>query len=157
LIEALEWYRDHGQRLGADPARLGESFSEFAASKGWPAEHQDAAVSVYGLIRDQGPDAVMSPAPGLEEDAATIARASELLRTNPDAYWRDHELQEAQLEALERQEVAPPPPCRRCRPNRAPDRPSRCRPVRRPGSAKPALGGGERGGRRRGAVAPACA
>jgi hypothetical protein len=109
LIESLEWYRDHGQHLGGDPARLADSFSEFAASKGWQAEHQDAAVSVYGMIRDQGPDAVMSPAPSAEEDAATIARASELLRTNPDAYWRDHELQEAQLEALERQEAAPPP------------------------------------------------
>jgi hypothetical protein len=51
----------------------------------------------------------MSPAPSPGEDAATIARASELLRTNPDAYWRDHDLQEAQLEALERQEAAPPP------------------------------------------------
>jgi hypothetical protein len=39
----------------------------------------------------------------------TIARATELLRTNPGAYWRDAELQEAQYEALERQEAAPSP------------------------------------------------
>jgi hypothetical protein len=47
--------------------------------------------------------------PTAEEDAATIARAAELLRTNPNAYWRDGDLQEAQLEALERQQAAPPP------------------------------------------------
>jgi hypothetical protein len=46
--------------------------------------------------------------PSPEEDAATIARADELLRTNPDAYWRDHGLQELALEARERQQAAPP-------------------------------------------------
>jgi hypothetical protein len=49
------------------------------------------------------------PRGAAEEDAATIARVAELLRTSPDAYWRDGDLQEAQLEALERQEAAPPP------------------------------------------------
>jgi hypothetical protein len=63
---------------------------------------------VYDQIRDAGPDAVLAT-PTAEEDVATIARAAELLRTNPDAYWRDGDLQEAQLEALERQEAAPPP------------------------------------------------
>jgi hypothetical protein len=96
------------QTLARIPPGSPESFSEFAASKGWQAEHHDAAVSVYGMIRDQGPDAVMSLPPTPKEDAATIARASELLRTNPDAYWRDHDLQGAQLEALERREAAPP-------------------------------------------------
>jgi hypothetical protein len=109
LTEALTWYRDRGQRLGGDPAKLAESFSEFAASKGWQAEQQDAAVSVYGLIRDQGPAAVMAPAPSTEVDVATIAKADELLRTNADAYWRDYDLQEAVLEARERQVAAPPP------------------------------------------------
>jgi hypothetical protein len=74
------------QTLARIPPGSPESFSEFAASKGWQAEHHDAAVSVYGMIRDQGPDAVMSLPPTPKEDAATIARASELLRTNPDAY-----------------------------------------------------------------------
>jgi hypothetical protein len=66
-------------------------------------------VSVYGLIREQGPAAVMAPAPSADEDAATIAKADELLRTNADAYWRDHDLQEAAFEARERQVAAPPP------------------------------------------------
>ena len=48
----------------------------------------------------------MSPAPSAEDDAATIARAQELLRTDPDKYWSDAELQEAQLEALEREGAA---------------------------------------------------
>ena len=52
----------------------------------------------------------MSPAPTAKEDAGVIARADELLRTKPDDYWRDHELQEAVLEARERQEAAPPAP-----------------------------------------------
>jgi hypothetical protein len=108
VTQALEWYRDAGQHLGADPARLAESFGEFATAKGWQPEHLDAAVSVYDQIRDAGPDAVLAT-PTAEEDAATIARAAELLRTDPDAYWRDHELQEAQLEALERQQATPPP------------------------------------------------
>jgi hypothetical protein len=106
LTQAMEWYRDHGQRLGGDAAKVTESFAEFAAANRWPVEHLDAAVSVYGRVRDQGPTAVMAPAPAAAEDAATIARAAELLRTDPTAYWRDVELQEAQYEALERQESA---------------------------------------------------
>jgi hypothetical protein len=47
--------------------------------------------------------------PSAEDDAATIAKADELLRTNADAYWADQALQEAQLEALERQQATPPP------------------------------------------------
>jgi hypothetical protein len=106
LTQAMEWYKDH-VRPGMDEAKLAESFAEFAATKHWGAEHRDAAVSVYGQVRDQGPAAVMSPAPSTDEDAATLARAHELLRTDPNAYWRDVELQEAQFEALERQGTAP--------------------------------------------------
>jgi hypothetical protein len=98
---------------GPRPARHGriEAHGELrriCASKAWPEAQRDAAVSVYGAVRDQGPAAVLAPAPTAEEDAATLARATELLRKDPDAYWRDTELQEAQLEALERQETAPP-------------------------------------------------
>jgi hypothetical protein len=106
LTEAMEWYRDH-VRPGMDEAKLAESFNEFAAAKNWATEQRDAAVSVYGQVRDQGPAAVVSPAPSTEEDAATLARGHELLRSDPNAYWRDAELQEAQYEALERQEAAP--------------------------------------------------
>jgi broad specificity phosphatase PhoE len=55
-----------------------------AAAKNWGTEQRDAAVSVYSQVRDQGPAAVMSPAPSAQEDAATIARASELLHTDPE-------------------------------------------------------------------------
>jgi hypothetical protein len=106
LTQAMVWYKDH-VRPGMDEAKLAESFAEFAATKRWGAEQRDAAVSVYGQVRDQGPAAVMSPAPSTEEDAATLARAHELLRTDPNAYWRDVELQETQFEALERQGTAP--------------------------------------------------
>jgi hypothetical protein len=106
MQQAMEWYKDH-VRPGMDEAKLTESFTEFAAARHWGAEQRDAAVSVYGQVLDQGPAAVMSPAPSAEEDAALIARAHELLRTDPNAYWRDAELQEAQYEALERQEAAP--------------------------------------------------
>jgi len=106
LTQAMEWYRDRGQHLGGDEAKLTESFAEFAASKRWPEAQRDAAVGVYGQVRDQGPAAVMAPAPTAEEDAATLARAAELLRTDPAKYWKDAELQEAQYEALERQEAA---------------------------------------------------
>jgi hypothetical protein len=108
LTQALEWFRD-SVRPGMDEAKLTESFNEFAASKGWPAEQLTAAVAVYGAVRDQGPAAVLAPAPSPEEDVATIGRADELLRTNADAYWRDHDLHEAVLEARERQQAAPPP------------------------------------------------
>jgi hypothetical protein len=107
LTQALEWFRD-SVRPGMDEAKLTESFNQFAASKGWPAEQLTAAVAVYGAVRDQGPAAVLAPAPSPEEDAATVARADELLRTNADAYWRDHDLHEAVLEARERQQAAPP-------------------------------------------------
>src|ERR1700686_1308429 len=77
LTQAMEWYRDH-VRPGMDEAKLAESFTEFATAKHWPVEQRDAAVSVYGQVRDQGPAAIM--APSVEEDGATIARARELLR-----------------------------------------------------------------------------
>jgi hypothetical protein len=80
----MEWYKDH-VRPGMDETNLTESFNEFAAAKHWPAEQRDAAVSVYGQVRDQGPAAVISPAPSTEEDAATLARAHELLRSDPNA------------------------------------------------------------------------
>jgi hypothetical protein len=108
LTQAMEWYRDRGQRMGPDPAKLTESFTEFAASKNWPAEHRDAAVSVYGTVRDHGPAAVIAPT-SPEQDAATIARATELLRIDQAAYWRDVELRDANYEALERQERAGAP------------------------------------------------
>jgi hypothetical protein len=105
LTQAMEWYRDRGQHMSPDPAKLTESFTEFAASKHWPPEHRSAALSVYGAVRDQGPAAVIAPT-SAEQDAATIARATELLRTDQAAYWRDVELQEANFEALQRRESA---------------------------------------------------
>jgi hypothetical protein len=108
FLDALGWYRDHGQHLGADPSKLAESFREFASNKGWDAGHVAAATSAYDMIAEQGPAAVLAT-PSAEEDAATIARADGLLRTNPDAYWRDQGLQELALEARERQLAAPPP------------------------------------------------
>jgi hypothetical protein len=48
-------------------------------------------------------------APTAEEDAALIAKADELLKTNAHAYFRDPELQELALEARERQQATPPP------------------------------------------------
>jgi hypothetical protein len=106
FLDALGWYRDHGQHLGADPSKLAESFGEFASNKGWDAGHVAAATSVYDVIAEQGPAAVLAT-PSPDEDAATIARAAELLRTDPDAYWRDQGLQELALEARERQQAAP--------------------------------------------------
>jgi hypothetical protein len=88
LTQAMEWYRDRGQHMGPDPAKLTESFTEFTASKHWAPEHRAAALSVYGTVRDHGPAAVIAPT-SPEQDAATIARAAELLRTDQAAYWRD--------------------------------------------------------------------
>jgi hypothetical protein len=45
----------------------------------------------------------MEPTPSPEEDRATIARANELLAKDATAYFRDAQLQEDMLEALERQ------------------------------------------------------
>jgi hypothetical protein len=106
MTAALEWYKDH-VRPGMDETKLAESFAEFAAGKGWAPEHLEAATAVYEAIRDGGPEATMAPTPSAEEDAALIARANELLRTDAKAYWKDEALQEAQFEALERQQAAP--------------------------------------------------
>ena len=54
LSQAMRRYRDHGRRLGGDAAKITESFAEFAAANGWPPERRDAAVSIYGQVRDQG-------------------------------------------------------------------------------------------------------
>jgi hypothetical protein len=103
LAQGLEWYKDH-VRPGMDAAKLIENFTAFANGKGWPTEHLDAALSVYSQVRDEGPGAVMEPV-SAEADAATIAKATELMRTDPNAYWRNAELQEALFESLERQET----------------------------------------------------
>jgi hypothetical protein len=86
----------------------------------------------------------MSPAPSAEDDAATITRANDLLKTDPAKYWGDAELQEAAFEALERQagaaaeaEASPPTvpapgPRRRQRPRLRARRPLGARPHPRP-------------------------
>jgi hypothetical protein len=102
LTQTLEWYRDSVQ-AGMDETALYSSFSEFAQNAGWDASHLVAAQGVYGAIRAQGPESVMSPTPTPEEDRATIERANQLMRTDAAAYWKDEALQEAALEALERQ------------------------------------------------------
>jgi hypothetical protein len=102
MSEALEWYRDH-VRPGMDETALAASFAEFTHAKAWSIENQFAASSVHAAIRDHGPDAVMAPVPTPDEDAATIAKANELLAKDSAAYFRDEELQEAMFEALERQ------------------------------------------------------
>jgi hypothetical protein len=66
MTQAMDWYKDH-VRPGMDETKLTESFAEFAAAKNWGTEQRDAAVSVYGQVRDQGPAAVMSPAPELQQ------------------------------------------------------------------------------------------
>jgi hypothetical protein len=106
FLAALRWYADTGQHLGGDATRLAQSFGEFAQGAGWNATHIVAAQSVYNTIQEQGP-AALTDAPTPERDKETIEFANELLRTKPDEYWSDTELQELQLEALERQQVAP--------------------------------------------------
>jgi hypothetical protein len=107
MMQALEWYKDH-VRPDMDETALAASFHEFSAARGWDAEKIAIASSVYNQIRDGGPTAVLAMPPA-EEDAALIAKADELLRTNADAYFRDPDLQELALEARERQLAAPPP------------------------------------------------
>jgi hypothetical protein len=105
FLEALSWYRD-SVRPGADATALSANFHDFATSKGWNATHIVAAQSVYNTIREQGP-AALTDAPTPERDAETIEFATKLLQTEPDRYWADAELQELQLEAIERQQGAP--------------------------------------------------
>jgi hypothetical protein len=100
FLDALAWYRDH-VRSGADETQLADAFTRFAADKGWPAEQRDGALDLYRAIRDDGPGAVMQ-VPRSEEDRATLARADDLLRTDPARYWGDAELQDAVFEARER-------------------------------------------------------
>jgi hypothetical protein len=98
--DALAWYRDH-VRPDAGEAELADAFAQFAAGSGWPAEQRDGALDLYRAIRDDGPAAVtQTPLP--DEDRAAIARADELLRTDPARYWGDVELQDAVFEARER-------------------------------------------------------
>jgi hypothetical protein len=98
--DALAWYRDHA-RPDAGEEQTAEAFAQFAASSGWPAEQRDRALDLYRVIRDDGPAAVMQ-APLPDDDRATVARADELLRTDPARYWSDIELQDAVFEARER-------------------------------------------------------
>jgi hypothetical protein len=109
FLAALRWYAEKGQHLGGDATRLAQSFGEFAQSAGWNATHIVAAQGVYNSIRGQGP-ATLTDAPSPERDQETIEYATKLLQTEPDRYWSDAELQELQLEAIERQQSAPQAP-----------------------------------------------
>jgi len=100
FLDALAWYRDHA-RPAADEAQLAGAFAQFAADRGWPVEQRDGALDLYRAIRDDGPAAVMQ-ALRPDEDRAILARADELLRSNPARYWSDIELQDAAFEARER-------------------------------------------------------
>jgi hypothetical protein len=100
FLDVLAWYRDHA-RAAADEAQLADAFTQFATDNGWPAEQRDGVLDLYRTIRDNGPTAAMQ-APRPDEDRATVARADELLRTEPARYWSDMELQDAAFEARER-------------------------------------------------------
>jgi hypothetical protein len=100
FLDALAWYRDHA-RPDAGEAQLADAFAQFAADHGWPAGQRDGALDLYRAIRDNGPAAALH-APPTDEDRATLARADELLRTDPARYWSDPELQDAVFEAHER-------------------------------------------------------
>jgi hypothetical protein len=100
FLDALAWYRDHA-RAGADEAQLADAFARFAEDRGWPTAQRDGALDLYRAIRDGGPDAAIE-APAAEADRATLARADDLLRTDPNRYWHDAELQDAVFEARER-------------------------------------------------------
>ena len=100
FLDALAWYRDHA-RPAADEAQLADAFAQFAADRGWPVEQRDGALDLYRAIRDNGPAAIMQ-APRPDEDRAILARADELLRSDPSRYWSDVELQDAAFEARER-------------------------------------------------------
>lgn len=101
FLDALAWYRDHG-RAASDEAYLNKAFAEFAANRGWPAEHRDGAIEVYRAIRSEGAAAMTDTAPSPEEDRARIAHSEEVLRSDPGRYWKDRELQDAVFEARER-------------------------------------------------------
>jgi hypothetical protein len=114
FLDALAWYRDQA-RAGAGEAQLADAFARFAEDRGWPAAQRDGALDLYRAIRDGGPGAVIE-APPAEADRAMLARADELLRTDPARYWGDAELQDAVFEARERLDrpaadagAAPPP------------------------------------------------
>jgi hypothetical protein len=62
FLETLTWYRDN-VRAGMEKSQLVESFNAFVTAKGWPDHMRDAAVSAYGAVRDQGPEAVMRATP----------------------------------------------------------------------------------------------
>jgi hypothetical protein len=100
FLDALGWYRDHARSV-ADEVRLTDAFARFAADRNWTAEHRDGVVALYQKIRDEGA-AVMVETPSREQDHAVLARADELLRTDPARYWGDGELQDAAFEARER-------------------------------------------------------
>jgi hypothetical protein len=120
FLDALAWYRDHA-RPTADEAQLADAFAQFAADSGWPAEQRDGVLDLYRTIRDNGPAPAMQ-APDPTEDRAILARADELLRSDPARYWGDIELQDTVFEARERldspapaQNAAQPPAASRDR------------------------------------------
>jgi hypothetical protein len=106
FLDALTWYRDN-VRAGMDATELSASFHDFATARAWPVENLIAAQGVHQAIQQSGPETVIAT-PTPEEDQATIAKANELLAKDSAAYFADEQLQELMIEALERQQAAPP-------------------------------------------------
>jgi len=99
LQQATDWAME--QRPGLSPQDLAAGFQAFASRNGWSESDMMAATQVHGSISQHGPDRFIE-APSPQYDARVIAAAEQMMKSDPDSYWADHEGCEAYEEALSR-------------------------------------------------------
>jgi hypothetical protein len=96
--QAFEWFKSVQSNLGhmTTEQRLA-SFAEFTAARGWRGADTDVALDWFEIAQgalDRGEPPPLAPAPTAHEDNARRAEIEQLMREDPNAYWRDVGLQD---------------------------------------------------------------
>jgi len=98
LEQAFEWFKDHATDLGRMTVEQRiASFQEFTAARGWRAPEVESALGWFGEAQsalDRGQAPPLPPAPTREQDTARRAEIDRLMQEDPDAYWRNQDVQD---------------------------------------------------------------
>jgi hypothetical protein len=104
--EAFAWFKERGHGQMSPEARM-QSFREFVGARGWGDAETDQALGWFNDTAsriESGRALDLPPAPTAQEDATRRAELEGLMRTDPDAYWRDAGLQDELYEINARAE-----------------------------------------------------
>jgi hypothetical protein len=98
IEQAFEWYRDNAVHI--DSMTLEQkvaSFEEYTSARGWTDGELGNALAWFDTAAsaiDRGEAPPMPPVPTPAQDQMRRAELEKLMRENPDAYWRDPQVQD---------------------------------------------------------------